>query len=166
LANPVDVTVLDTVGVSLAKSLTKSARALVFGNFPTNMVTKPHLVFWNKFGSLSEAHRATMEEIDDGSWDNCGIRTWVVGPTPIFPVWETKDPSKQQDFKWCMSTFQDEVGTHKSLRKYFYRNYSIIKAANSDKVALLLYTDSKWQRQDTHTRQSSWWEALLLGMHT
>jgi hypothetical protein len=80
-------------------------------------------------------------------------------------VWETKDP-KQQDFKLCMSTFQDEVGTHKSLRKYFYRNLNlIIIAAKSDKVALL-YTDSKWHRQNTHTRQSSWWEALLLGKHT
>lgn len=140
--NPVDVAVLNTIGVSV----TKSASAFVFDDFPTNIITKPHTVFLNKFGSLSEADVVTVEDIDDGSWDNCGIRTRVVGPTPIYQCGDEGPQTTRLKIVDVNDngSFQDETVTVDDSRRLAIgedRYLSIVRRETENLVAQKLADD-------------------------
>ena len=77
--NTISVTVLNNVGISV----TMTATAQVIDDKPPNMFTKDHTVFLNRFGWLPEEDVVTVADVDDGSWDNCGIEL-EVGPTPVY----------------------------------------------------------------------------------
>jgi hypothetical protein len=140
--NPVDVTVLNNIGVSV----TKSARAFVSDNFPTNMITKAHTVFLNKFGSLAEGDRVTVEDIDDGSWDNCGIRTRVVGPTPIYQCGDEGPQTTRLKIVDVNDNgnFQDETVTVDDSRRLAIgddRFLTIVRRETEGLVAQKLFND-------------------------
>ena len=75
--NTIDVTILNSIGISAKKS----AVARVIDDKPPNMITQNHTVFLNRFGWLDEINVVTVPDIDDGSWDNCEIADIAVSPT-------------------------------------------------------------------------------------
>jgi hypothetical protein len=141
-SNPIDITVLNNIGVSV----TKSARAFVSDNFPTNMITKAHTVFLNKFGSLAQGDRVTVDDIDDGSWDNCGIRTRVVGPTPIYQCGDDGPQTTRLKIVDVNDNgnFQDETVTVDDSRRLAIgdnRFLTIVRRETEGLVAQKLFND-------------------------
>lgn len=78
--NAVEIEVINGIGISYSNTAT----ATVVDNFPPNMVTRNHTVVLNKYGWLNESDVVTVEDVDAGSWDNCGIANRSVAPTPIY----------------------------------------------------------------------------------
>jgi len=78
--NYIAITVLNNIGVSV----TKGAVATVVDDKPPNMGTKSHTVFLNDYGMLDPDNQVTVPDIDDDTWDNCGINTLAVEPTPLY----------------------------------------------------------------------------------
>jgi len=76
----ISVKVLNQIGIELKKEAT----ARVFDNFSPNIFTKDHTVYLNEFGWLDKEDRVMVSDINDGTWDNCGIKTMSVNPTPIY----------------------------------------------------------------------------------
>lgn len=78
--NTISVTVLNRIGISV----TKTANVTIIDNVPPNMATKSHTVYLNRYGWLNETDKVTVTDIDDSTWDNCGIKNMSVDPTPIY----------------------------------------------------------------------------------
>lgn len=78
--NTVSVTIVNSIGLSVTKNVT----AIVIDDKPPNMITKDHTVFLNRFGWLNASDIVAVEDINDESWDNCGIISLSVSPTPIY----------------------------------------------------------------------------------
>ena len=74
--NTISVTATNGIGVSF----TTEATVTVEDNFSPNLITKPYTVYLNQFGWLDEEDVAVFDNLDGGTWDNCGILSTAISP--------------------------------------------------------------------------------------
>jgi hypothetical protein len=78
--NVVTVNITNGNGVSKSISVTATVRDVS----PPTLITKSHTVYLNRYGWLNESDRVGVSDIDNGSWDNCGIMNMTLDRTPIY----------------------------------------------------------------------------------
>jgi hypothetical protein len=76
----ISITTLNSIG----EGVTKTANVVVLDQWGPNIKTKSHTVYLNQFGWLNETDRVAVADIDDATWDNCGIESRAVYPTPLY----------------------------------------------------------------------------------
>ncbi|CAB9504369.1 Inherit from bactNOG: repeat protein [Seminavis robusta] len=74
----VSITAVNRIGISV----TKTALVNVVDDVPPNVITKTHVVALNAFGWMDEA--VTTDDIDNGTWDNCGLVVMRISQPPNF----------------------------------------------------------------------------------
>lgn len=78
--NTVEVTIVNGIGVPYVNK----PKVTVIDDKPPNMITKSHTVYLNEFGVLEETDIVSVDDVVAGTWDNCGIGSRSVNPTPVY----------------------------------------------------------------------------------